>query len=214
MAGGTSTRSGNGNREDDQTEKLITKVCNSFMKKIEEKLDAKIGSLETKLNELCNAVKKLEESGLDNKKELENIKVRLDNVEQDSKRNSLRVCGFLEKTTEDLGVDLAKFFQENLGVPCSINDFNYIFRASKVLNDKPSPVIVSFISSIKRNELYMKKKNLKNSPVSIFEDLTSRRYNLLVDAKKKYGHNNVWSTSGKIFRWDPSTSKKICITDT
>lgn len=212
MGGGTTTRGGSANRsEEDQTEKLISKVCASFLKKIEEKFDTKIGALESKLNRLCDAIKKMEDSVTYNKKEIDNVKTRLDDMEQATKRNSLRICGFREVANEDLAVDLSTFLQDNLGVSCSTGDFNYVFRLPKGNDDHPSPIIAGFISNIKRNQIFMQKKKLKNHPVSLFEDLTPRRYQLLLDAKRKYGHNNVWSISGKIFRWNPATSQKMCI---
>ena len=46
--------------------------------------------------------------------------------------------------------------------------------------------------------VFKNKKNLKGTGVSISENLTQLRYDLLQKAGEKYGKNNVWSIEGRV----------------
>lgn len=99
-----------------------------------------------------------------------------------------------------------------LKVPCTHQDIDCAFRIGKQINsEKPPAILVNFVSNIKRTQVFNAKKLLKKTSHSIYEDLTQRRYELLMAAKKKYGVGKVWSVNGKIFLLKGNDNQKIQI---
>lgn len=209
MAGGTRSSS---KSDDENTEKLISRVCANFVNQMEAKFDAKLEKLSSKLNEVCDLFKDMKQQIQKNAVAIGQIEELMDGLDQQNKRNSMRLCGLLEKDGEDLLEIVPSFVVKKLKIPCSRNDINYIFRAGKEnIEGKCRPIIINFVNGFKRNEVFNSKKLLKDSGVSIFEDLTRSRYELLSEAKKKWGVASVWSSNGKIYRWVAEDRKRILI---
>ncbi|KAJ8968119.1 hypothetical protein NQ317_003180 [Molorchus minor] len=213
MAGGS--RSGSNTRsakqEEEYLEQLISKVCTNFTNQLEEKLDLKVKQLDAKLSQVCDSLKNINILVNNNVKDIKELQQRCETLEQQSKRNSLRLCGFNETEGENLSQSLASFFEENLKINCASNEIDFAFRLRKFENNRnaPRPIIVNFVRNIKRNEVMAAKKLLKNTPFTIYEDLTRENYELLISAKKKYGQTKAWSTGGKIFIWNAAGNNKV-----
>lgn len=209
MAGGTRSSS---RSDDDNIEKLISRVCANFVNQMEAKIDAKMDKLSSKLNEVCNSFKDMKGEIQKNTIAIGQLEGLIDELDQQSKRNSMRMCGLLEKDDEDLLEVIPTFITKKLKIPCSRNDINCVFRMGKEkLEGKCRPIIINYVNGGKRNEVFNSKKLLKDSGVSIFEDLTRPRYELLSEAKKKWGITNVWSSNGKIYRWVAEDRKRMLI---
>lgn len=216
MVGGASTRSvstrsASSNLDDDYLEKLITKICSTLIDHLEKRLVDKMEQIDKKLGLICGTLDDVKVSVETNKKDIDNFHVRIDYLEQQAKANSIRICGLTETDDEKLYEEIPGFISQTLKVKCTRDDINYVYRKYQHHENEARPVIVNFVSNFKRNEVYWAKKLLKSSPVSLFEDLTPVRYQLLSEAKKKYGSTNVWSSGGKIYRWNPATGKKVQI---
>ena len=67
---------------------------------------------------------------------------------------------------------------------------------------KHRPIIAKFFSDRSRQKLFHKKKKLKGAGISIFENLTQRRGQLMKDVKRIAGVRNVLSNDGNIFIFD------------
>ena len=63
---------------------------------------------------------------------------------------------------------------------------------------KVRPVIVKFVRRNDGRKIYINKKLLKGTKVSITESLTACRIAKLKEAKGKFGFKNVWSNDGRI----------------
>ena len=205
----TTTRSNS--RSDDDLEKLITKVCTNFDTQLREELNPRMDKLDTKFNKICESLSKIQNSVQNNTKSIVELQNRIDIMEQHSKRNALRICGFSEREDEALLNLIPEFITQKLNINCATSDIDYVFRLKKSddKSDIPAPILVNFLSNVKRNSVFNAKKLLKNSPVSIFEDLTRLRFETLLAAKKKHGKNMAWSSSGKLYVWISSENKKI-----
>ena len=55
------------------------------------------------------------------------------------------------------------------------------------------------VGSLSRTTVFSSKRKLKGSPVSIMENLTAHRVNLMQQAKALVEHKQVWSLDGKLF---------------
>ena len=75
-------------------------------------------------------------------------------------------------------------------------------------NKRPRPIIVKFARYSIRGKIFVNKKRLKNTGVSITESLTKRRMEFLKRAKNKFGFNNVWTVDGRICYYD-EVAKKV-----
>lgn len=202
-----------GKLDEDEMEKLIKKVCATFFTQIKEELTVKMIKLESKLDDVCVALKDINSRIMDNKKNITELQDRVESLEQKAKANSLRVFGVEESENEDLSGVLVGLFSEKLNINISQTDIDYVFRLRKKKEqiEKTSPIIIHFVSNTVRNRIYHAKKLLRGTPISIFEDLTRNRYGLLMATKRKFGNNMVWTEGGKVYAWDSSTKSKIYI---
>lgn len=207
---GAKTRSGSSSVGDDATEKLIQRVCSTFVNQLRTEFDARFRLIEDKLNNLSISLADINGSMGDFSKRIEALETGLDSVEQAHKGNTLRFIGLEEQENEDTVELISGFIQSELKVACSAQDLNCAHRLGRDPNNgKSRPISVTFVQNWKRNQVFNIKKALKQSNYAIFEDLTRKRYEYLMDAKRKFGKNNVWSAGGNIFRWDPIEKKKI-----
>lgn len=209
------TRGGTSKNDTDYTDELINKVCTSFSNKLEARIDKKLDRLESKLdaklNELNNSIKDLGNISSSNAIAIKVVEQKCDSMEQYSKRNALRIVGFPERESENILDDVITFISSKLNISCRVNDFDCVFRVGNLKEQgkaRPRPILVQFISNIKRDEVYVAKKLLKGTDITIYEDLTTTRYTLLSAAKKKYGNKNAWSSGGKIFVWSAEENKR------
>ena len=65
----------------------------------------------------------------------------------------------------------------------------------------PPPIIIKFVRRSVRNLVFYNKKKLKKSQekLSITESLTNRRLLLVMEVKKAFGFNNVWTNNGMVY---------------
>lgn len=169
---------------------------NTLIDKISDKVSQKISDtlkqLSTKINNLETRVVLLE-------KENERYKTRMDDIEQQNKRNQLRVYGMPGNIRDQgrLNSQVVNMFEEKLG----IKDIKPVFcqQIGSPLNKKNGAILVHFNSCADRNEIFHQKKKLKGSNMVIVEELTRTRYELMLLAKEKFGKKAVWTNGGRIF---------------
>lgn len=199
------TRRNNANASDKRsdgslTEQLIRKVCTTFANQLEIKFDKKFDKLNDKLNEVCNNLSMLNKSVNSNQKAIGNLEVKTSTLDQRNRMNALRFNGFAEVEGEDIVHSITTYITGTLKVNCTSNDIDYAFRVGTSRDtNKSRPVLVNFISNIKRNAVFIARKLAKNSEISIYEDLAKERYEVLLAAKRKYGKSNAWSIHGRIY---------------
>ena len=139
------------------------------------------------------------------KSETENhmLRKKIDDLEQQSRRLSLRVYGLSEEVNEDTENKLVNIFQEKLGVPITAESIDRchrigVIRAASV-RKTARPVLVQFTSYKIRESVYRAKAKLKGTKLVLSEDLTNTRYELLKAARLKFGNRKAWSNDGKVF---------------
>ena len=71
-------------------------------------------------------------------------------------------------------------------------------RATRATRMTPRPIIFRLQYFSKRQEIYGTKKMLKNTGITITENLTRFRYDLYKKALLKFGKGNVWTMEGRI----------------
>ena len=169
----------------------ITQMINNIISGVVDGLKATISSLEKENRLLRTRVASLE--------------AKVDEAEQYSRRNFLRVAGVPEhssENTDDYIVDMAKA----IGADISVNDIERSHRVGRPRTPgrRPRDIIVKFVSYRVRRRVYSagtltKAKGFMG--VYINEDLTKSRNELIRKARKmvklKY-IKSVWSSDGTI----------------
>lgn len=195
--------------DENTLEIMINKVCAKFLNKIEEQFDKKFEKFESKLNILCDKFSALEKVVGKNEKDVFEINKRMDEIEQNQRKKTLRFVGINESEGEQLVSIITNLVNATLKVKCTITDISNVYRVGKLSNEKSRTILVEFISYLKRIEIINARKLLKNTGIFINEDLTERRYKLLQLAKKKYGVRNAWTRGGHLYVNQNDTVKRI-----
>ena len=138
--------------------------------------------------------------------EIAALERRVDDLEQYSRRQCLRIFGVEEKDGEDTD-KIVMEVAEKVGVTVQLTDIDRSHRVGVKRGDRPRPLIAKFVSYRNRNELFRNKRKLKNSGITIREDLTKVRYNLLQEAIKKYGFQHVCTVDGAVIVKSGETKK-------
>src|SRR5215813_10937148 len=142
------------------------------------------------------------------------IDSRTDDISQYQRRNCLRFFGIEEsrhENCEQLVLDIAS---KQLKVNLDIEDLDRCHRTGRNSNSgRPRPIIVKFVSYRKRSAIFKEKSKLKGTNITIREDLTKHRLNLLQNAISLYGTKNVWTYDGRIIIKTPDGTKHTVISD-
>ena len=141
------------------------------------------------------------------KLENENRKLRekIDDLEQYTRRSSLRIHGIPEESSENVEHKLINIFRDklNINIPSECIDRCHrvgpIQVGSETTKKSVRPVIIKFTSYKFRESVYRSKSKLKGTRLVVSEDLTASKYALLKLARAKFGNNRAWSYDGKIF---------------
>ena len=124
------------------------------------------------------------------------LEERLDEMEQYSRRNSIRISGVAETT------DVSEFISAKLNIDVS----DQIDRCHPVgkrnADDKPRPLLVKFLNYGSREKVLKGRSKLKGSGIYINEDLTKSRSEIASKCKslkKEKKITNTWIRDGTIF---------------
>ena len=141
-----------------------------------------------------------------------NMEIKLDDQEQRSRNMCLLIHGVAESEDEDTDEVALGVIKNDIGL--SDVDGNEIQRSHRVgpkMADKRNlrsstsetktrtrPIIVRFTNFKTRQAVFKNKKALKGKRVSISENLTKYRYDILKKSQAKYGMDKVWTSEGRV----------------
>ena len=77
-------------------------------------------------------------------------------------------------------------------------DIDRSHRVGRKIEGRERPIIVKFTSYRKRAEVFRAKRLLINTKITVREDLTKKRVELLRKCIDKFGLKNVWTQDGRI----------------
>ena len=215
------------------TERLVLDVdsLKGNYKELRENLLPTKSQVDTLVKEndgLKSKVKYLEDQISTSKKELENMEVRLNDVETDhddleqyTRKFNLVIHGIPEQKEEDNVenvIKLGQFLEVNL----TRGDIDIVHRMQTKSNGKPRPIIACFSNYNAKSKLYKARLGLRNvtlqdlgtEKIFINENLTAWRAELFKEARKvrKKCHNGkTWPVDGKIFLKTDSLAKVLRI---
>lgn len=183
---------------------------------VKESVQEALLSMELKVQSLKESNIELLQENASLKVRVYNLETQVDDIEQYSRRNCLRVSGLTERHDEDtdkLILDLAKELDINL----SITDIDRSHRLGRpaVPGGRPRQIIVKFTSYRARDMLFSKRKVMKDKPgfshTYINEDLTYKRSQMLYEARQAMKAKDItgaWSFDGKLYVRDNSDTRR------
>lgn len=178
------------------TDSRVTSVLTSTFVKLEKEiamLRAEVKSKNGQIKVLDTKVCELEK--------------KCDDLEQYSRRNSLRIQGLPEIQYEDVGEKILDLANDVLKVspPLTPQDIDRVHRIGKPgTPGRPRPVILKMATYTLRNKIYRQRTKLRNCDegvVFINEDLTATRSSLLWRArqlKRNKVIDECWSHDGQV----------------
>jgi hypothetical protein len=141
-------------------------------------------------------------------KRLATIEDTLDDQEQYSRRNCIVVHGLPERDNENIEDVVVHFAQNKLGFSrfkvdlidrCHrIGKPRTKINAAGASETHPRAVIIKLVAYRCRSEMWRNKSKLKRSGIKITESLTSKRLNLLRQARDLVGPFHAWTDDGRI----------------
>ena len=134
-----------------------------------------------------------------------NLEKAVDQGEQYSRRNNLRITGYRETENENTD-DIVLKIAADIGSDIELSDIDRSHRVGRpgVNRTEPRDVIVKFTSYRARQKLYKKRTALKDSGYAgtfLNEDLTKLRSQVLFEARKVVKADRAkgaWSSDGNI----------------
>ena len=205
---------------------------------IEEKM-ARLHDLEVSVDAKLHEFHLVSQSVERVKDELKSVSRDINNLEQYSRRNNVRIFGIREspnESTDKIVCDLA----ETIGVNINVSDIDRSHRvgrkgdgdqqavnatayqqagglsysdATRKKDSRSRAIIVKFTSHKFKYALMKNRRKLKGSGMVIVEDLTKHNMDLLSAASKmKEKVAATWSIDGRIIALLKSTGKKRAIT--
>lgn len=128
--------------------------------------------------------------------------VMMNNMEQYTRRNSIRIYGIddqqREETYEKSRELVIKMLNDKLSINLTSKDIDVAHRLGKFLTDGNRPIICKFVRRSTKFEVLAVRRRLKGSSIVIREDLTTKNAKLLETVSAKPEVKNAWSHDGKI----------------
>lgn len=198
---------------DELVEKLVGKLAEKLKDTVVESLSEALKEAEGRIEQLNTEISSL-------KLNASKFTKRNDDLEQYTRRNSVRVFGIRETKGEDTDDKVIRVFKEklNLDIQKTAIDRSHRVGQQPEPNEDGSarwrPIIVKFVSYREKRLVYEKKKLLKGSRITIREDLTARRLEVWKTAVDRFGLKNTWTSDGRIL-WtkDGQKGSATCLSD-
>ena len=137
---------------------------------------------------------------------------KMDNLEQYSRRSCLVMTGVKETCGEDTDQIVEEILFSKLGLnlaPFEVQRTHCLGQRRDPKNGRAvnRPIIIRFVGYKSRDKVFKVKRKLKDTGISIFENLTERRAELLQEVKKIAGYNNVCTMDGRILTFGRNGQK-------
>ncbi|KAI5640080.1 hypothetical protein NE865_07494 [Phthorimaea operculella] len=144
------------------------------------------------------------------KAQIELIYHSLEDIEMRSRSNILLLHGLPEESDESLVQHFTTLFDKQLQIPqVTANSFSVCHRIGKnVSAGKPRPILIRFADNRVRREVWLAKRKLKGTGLTLSEFLTPARHALFLEARKILGVKDCWTMDGNIVAVCPDGKRK------
>ncbi|CAK1542182.1 unnamed protein product [Leptosia nina] len=126
-----------------------------------------------------------------------------DELEMRSRRKCLLLHGVNEAKDESSS-SIAKMISVLLKCPdLNDNDFGRCHRMGLRQDGKPRPILIKLREYKTKETIWLAKKHLKSTGITLSEFLTKTRHNIFMAARRRFGVSNSWTRDGTIFVMTP-----------
>ncbi|XP_045487104.1 uncharacterized protein LOC123689741 [Pieris rapae] len=178
---------------EDQFQLLFDKMKNEILNQTIELKDSITNNIMERLDEKLQPII-TENRNL--KIKVENLEKEVESLKRGKKQNNLIMFGVNEgeRSTQELIQNTIHIFKTDLDIQLQEHEINKIYRLGRGKSSgKPRPILISFTSEWKKNEVMGKKKNFKN--VYVTEDYTKevieKRKTLQAQLKEEREKGNI-----------------------
>ena len=184
-------------------ERCVEKILAKRLKANEDRLERQEGELHelrVQLDQKEAEIQSLSRSLNKITVDVDTFNMRANDLEQYSRRNSIRIFGIPESQGEDTDQAVIKAVSDNLPGSISLADIDRSHRSGKPRADakKPRPILVKLTHYRKKAALMKDRRRLKGTGVSIQEDLTKANHQILMKLANHPKVEAAWSIDGKI----------------
>lgn len=182
-------------------DKVSTEIAKSVNKKIaaceEEIINIKndLNQIKTESNKKIDSLNSAINNLHDENKELLKL---CDHIEQQNKRQNVRIFNFKEEKDENIKQEVIDLFNNKMQMQLTANNIEVCHRIGKTKEGKPRSIFLKLTDFQTKNNIFRKKKLLKGTGVVIKEDLTPVRLGIVNSAIAKTSLRDVWTENGKI----------------
>ena len=186
----------------------LTKLTNSFIA-FKSEITQKMVNLENFCSKSYDDMKRandaavtritqLEQQNADLHKKVQTAMSEVDNLQQYSRRNCLLFHGITESNDEDTDQLVVDQCNEklNLSITRDMLERTHRLGPKHDQGGKPRAIIVKCCSYRNRCLVFINKKRLKGTSVTITESLTKARMELVKEVLKIVGDGNTWTSDG------------------
>ena len=177
-----------------------------------ERNEGRLHEVEVKVEERKYRLEELEKEIEMKENRILKLEMAANDLQQYSRRSSLRIFGVPEKEKEDTDQIVCDIVSSKLGIPITRNDIDRSHRTGKHTRDtrsKHRSIIAKFCTYRKRTEIIRSRKKLKGSGITIQEDLTHQNAELYTKTYKDPKVKAAWTHDGKIIASIQATGGKI-----
>ncbi|CAG4959719.1 unnamed protein product [Colias eurytheme] len=130
------------------------------------------------------------------KQKVSNLEKEMENLKRENKSNNIIIFGLKEgeNSTSELFKNIKTAFKEDLNISLEQSEVNKLFRLGKnIVQNKPRPVLCSFLNSWRKDEIMKNKKKFKNIYVSedYSKEVLEKRKALLPKLKEEREKGNT-----------------------
>lgn len=163
------------------------------------------GDLEKQISTLKDVITAKDSQITSLTEQVKSLESRLDNQEQYSRRNSLRINGLPESNEGSANSVVLDLFTKGMGCDIQLTDIDRAHRIGRTdSSGKIRPMLVKFTSYRSRDIVFRAKSHLKKDQtkkIFINEDLTAARSALFFKARQMRKEKRItdcWTSDGKI----------------
>jgi len=191
----------------------LNKLLVTFESKLKDKLEmvngelysanVRIDSFEKKLADAQKMIDDHRTEQIMLRKEIATLQQQLEEQEQYIKRDNLVFHGVGESEGEDTTTKVVDLCQRHFPtVKLQASDISISHRLPTKSTDKTKPIIVRFTRRDIRQQIFRNKKCLKNTNITVVEQLTNKKAKLVTTATalmKQHKLLGTWTNDGKVF---------------
>ena len=163
-------------------------------------ISGKFDDYESERREKDKIVKELKSEVSDLNTSVKNLENQLDRQEQYSRRNRIFIHGITETQDENTDDISLRTINEHLELELTEKELDRIHRIGnpKSGNKKTRAIIVKFARYNTRRKVFVNKKGLINTGISITKSLAKHKMEFFKKAKNEFRFNNVWTVDERI----------------